>query len=461
MSGSIAYPVPPTIMNLVQQGLIERMFYDGLFPALLFRAEAQEEQYQGNIGESIFSTRVGALAPRSKPIAPGTDPTPQTLTFEQWETTLLRYADAIDVSMPTNAVASADLFLRSIQMLGMQAGQSLNRIPRNALYTAYLSGQTVNTASVTSSTALHVASINGFTKVLVKGTNVRPVDVSTTNPLAVTVDGTANTVTGAVPDDANVPLGPGTLTLGTAVTVAARVAVLSAARPLVLRVGGGTTIDAISSGDVLQMQDFINATNKMRENNIFPHEDGTYHAHILPNGNSQVFTDPAWQRQLNQGVNNVPQYQQGFIGSFAGISFYLNNECPTNLNSGALVQTGTNSYFAEDINAEVINASGVRIGRVLITGRGALYERWLDERAFVSEAGITGKIANFTVMNQGISIETNHISLIMRSPQNRLQDQVSLAWSYSGAFPIPSDITSGGPAMFKRALVIEHALDAA
>jgi hypothetical protein len=461
---NIALNVPPTILDLVQRGLVERFFYDGLFQALLFRAEAQQEEFQGNIGETTLSTRAGIPDPITKPIAPGQDPQPRTGVFEQWETTLLRYADATDVNMPTAAVASADIFLRSIQTLGMGSGLSLNRIPRNALFTAYLSGQTTLIGAVgAADLTAHVSALNGFTKVLTKGTNVAPVPVSTSAPLAITIGGIATTVVGTAPDDANVPLGPGTLTLGVALGgggAAARASVLSVARPLISRVGGGTNIDAIGLNDVVQMQDIINGVNKLRNANVFPHEDGTYHVHISTTFNGQVFTDPAWQRQMNQGVNNNPQYQQAFLGSFAGCSFYLNNECPDDANSGALVATGTNAKYAEDINAEVVNESGVRIGRSIMTGRGAIFERWLDEKRFVSEAGITGKLAQFAVTNQGIAVMTERITLIMRSPINRLQDQVGLAWSYSGAFPIPSDITSGGPQLFKRALVLEHALDA-
>ena len=61
--------------------------------------------------------------------------------------------------------------------------------------------------------------------------------------------------------------------------------------------------------------------------------------------------------------------------------------------------------------------------------------------------------------NNGIQIETDRISLILRAPLNRLQDQVSSTWSYTGAFPVPTDITAGGPQIVKRAVVIEHALD--
>lgn len=455
--------IPPAVTKMVQEGLLERAFHDGLFPALQYRAEALAEEWPANTGTSLFMSRPGLLAPVTKPLAPGVDPLPQALSFEQWEARLERFANAIDTHMPTSAVANTNLFLRNIHQLGLNAGQSLNRVPRNALFKAYLSGQTnLIVAGGAGDTTIRVAAINGFTDVVNPAGDVRPSPVSPATPLAITIPGVAGTrnVIGATPDNPNDPFGPGTLQLNAALgaVIPVRTAVLSSAMPLVLRSGGGNSVDAIGAGDVFTLQDAINAVNRLRRNNVSPHEDGFYHAHISTEANSQVFTDPAFQR-LNTALPYGAIYQEGFIGTIAGIMFFLNNESPDSLNSGALTATGASSVYAEDIGAEVVNATGVRIGRILVTGRGALYERWLNEDAYVSEAGITGKQGEFQVVNAGINIVTERIKLILRAPLNRLQDQVSAAWSITTCFPVPTDITSGtGPERYKRAICIEHAM---
>lgn len=462
---SIVVGVPPAVLQLVQEGLLERAFHDSLYPVLLFRAEAQEEEWPANTGTEIFMSRAGLLAPITKPLEPGQDPQPQTLSYEQWVARLRRFAGTIDTHVPTSVVANADLFLRNIQGLGLQAGQSLNRIPRNELFKAYLSGQTnLIAAAAAGDTQLRVASLNGFTDVVTKGVNVRPAAVSTSNPLSISIGGvaTARNVIGFDPDDPLDPFGPGTLFLDVAVGgagAAIRAPVLSIARPLVIRAGGGDSIDAIGAGDVLQMQDFINAVNRLRRANVMPHEDGLYHAHISTDGNSQVFTDPVFQR-LHQGTTpDAERYRDAFIGTMAGIAFFLNNETPDSLNSGLRVATGASSFYSEDIGAETTNASGINIGRVIITGRGALIERWLDEKSYVTEAGVTGKVGEFTIANNGVEVQTERIRLILRAPMNRLQDQVSATWSISTSFPVPSDVAAGGPQRYKRALAIEHALE--
>jgi len=455
--------VPSSVLNVVQQGLMERAFHDGLYPQLLYRSEAVQEEWEANTGTEIFMTRPGLLPAITKPLQPGTDPQPQTVSYEQWVARLARYAGTIDTHMPTAAVANVNLFLRNIHQLGLQAGMSLNRIPRNILHREYLSGHTnLIAATAAADTAIRVASVNGFTDVVVKGTNVRPSLVSSNTPLSITIQSGATAITRNVigydldnPDD---PFGPGTLMLSAAVgaIVAVRAPVLSSARPKIIRSGGGLSVDALGMSDVFQLQDAIAATSYLRKNNVPPHEDGTYHAHISTDGNAQIFTDPIIQRLNTSMPDGV--FQDAFIGSIAGLSFFLNNETPDASNSGPRTTTGTMAAYSEDIGAETTNESGVGIGRILVTGRGALVEKYLDESNYVTEAGITGKVGDFQVVNAGLEVQTEHVRLILRAPLNRLQDIVSSSWSITTAFAVPSDVVSGGPERFKRAVIIEHAL---
>lgn len=455
--------VPPAIVDLQQKGLLERAFHDGLYPNLAYRAEAMFEEWPANSGTEVFMSRPGLLTPVVTPLTPGVDPVPQNVTYEQWSAILDRFASAVDTHIPTSVVSNASLFLRNIQQLGLQAGQSVNRIARNALFKAYLSGQTATIdAALAGDTQLHVASLNGFVDVILTATSARPVPVSPASPLPVTITGVAGTrnVIAANPDDPADPLGPGVLTLSAAlgVGVAARGVVLSVFRPRVVRSGGGASVDAIGPADTFVLQDAINAVAFLRDASVQPHMDGFYHAHISPQANAQVFTDPAFQR-LNTALPEHAIYKQGFIGTLAGVMFFMNNESPNPNNSGPRTATGAASFYSRDIAAETTNAAGVNIGRTLLTGMGCLYERGLDESAYVTEAGITGKVGEFDVINNGVSIMTERIRLILRAPLNRLQDQVGAAWSITTSFPVPSDQTSfSGPERFKRALVIEHAL---
>ena len=462
MAGGIVLGIPPAVMSLVQEGLLERAFHDGLYPNIAYRAEATTEEWPQNAGTEMFMSRPGLLRPVVKPTQPGVDPQPQAIAYEQWVARLNRYTGTIDTHMPTSAVANANLFMRNIHQLGLQAGQSVNRITRNEIFKNYLSGHTVLiSAAAAGDTTIRVAAINGFSDVLIPGTQVRPATVSPSTPLPIVIGTTIRNVIGFAADDPNDVNGPGTLLLNAAVGgagYAVRTSVLSACRPDVLRSGGGDNVDAISAADTFVLQDAINAVAILRRHNVQPHDDGFYHCHLSPAANAQIFADPVFQR-LNQSCPEGVVYKEGFIGTLSGIMFFMNTESPEAVNSGDRVSTGTNAFYSNEICAETTNNAGVNIGRILLTGRGSVYERYLDESSFVSEAGVTGKIGSFDIMNNGVAISTERIRLILRAPMDRLQDLVSATWSISTSFPVPSDLTAGsGPQRFKRAIVLEHAL---
>lgn len=459
----IALGVPPIISQLIQSQALERAFHDGLYPNLAYRSEAAPEEWEANTGQQRYMTRPGLLAPIVTPIPVGSDPVGQTIPMEQWVATLQQFAGKIDTHMPTSVVAMANLLLRNVKQLGLQAGQSVNRIARNSLFQAYLQAQSVNIAAIGSGdTTIRVAALNGFTTVVIPGSQQAPVPVSSAYPMPITITG-ATTVSAQVigyqPDDPTNPLGPGSLTLAAAVGTAfpLRSTVATAYAPTVVRSAPGGSIDSIGASDAITLQQIIAAVAVLRQNNVQPHDDGYFHCHISPVAMAQLFADPVFQR-LNQSLPSHVIYQQGFLGHMAGVLFFLNTESPGYYNSGSLIATANDGLYATELGAELVNGSGVQIGRALLTGQGAVYEKYLDESAFVTQAGTTGKIGEFAVTNNGIQIMTERIRLILRAPLDVLQQVVTAAWSISTSFPIPTDITAPtGPQIVKRAIVCEYA----
>lgn len=461
---SLILGIPPVVLELHQKGLLERAFHDALLPAFLFRAEAMAEEWPTNAGDELVMSRAGLLPPITAPLVPGADPVPQNVPFEQWVVKLSQFAGTIDTHMPSSATANASQLMRNIQQLGLQAGQSIDRLARNNLFQAYLQGNTnlIDAAGI-GDTVLHVASLNGFIEAIAPGVTARPQPISASNPLPATlgvgVAAVVVTVIQAVPDVPANPLGPGVLTLSAALgaAFAARSPLKSAFATRIIRPSGGDSVDNVTAADTFVLQQAINAVAVLRQNNVQPHEDGFYHAHISPTANSQVFADPVFQR-LNQSLPEHVIYKEGFIGTISGVMFFMNQQSPDDTNSGGLVGTGLLAKQGLEVGADVINKDGVKIGRTIITGKGALYERYLSEDNYLSEAGVTGKIGEFSVVNNGISILTERIRFVMRSPLDRLQQVVSSSWSLSTGFPVPSDIlASSSSAKFKRAVCLEHA----
>ncbi|HHH29036.1 MAG TPA: hypothetical protein ENK57_11930 [Polyangiaceae bacterium] len=451
----------PEIAAVIQDETLIREFFDALYPNLLFRAEARVEEWPAQIGETTVFTRTGLMGVNTKPLTPGSDPTPGSYPVEQWRATASQYGDALDSNMPTSYVALNSTFLEDTKKLGLNSGQTLNRIVRDRLFRAYLSGDTVAIAPAgVGASQLVVASINGFSELLANG---RVVSVSALTPIPVSFTGAepANQVIAAVPLDADDPFGPGILTLAAVLTVgiALREGVKSNFRTEIVRVGGGATVDSLTGTEILTLQDVINAVATLRDNNVPTFEDGRYHVHLSPQGEAQLFADNQFQR-LNQSLPDDVRYKELLVGDLIGCYFYRNRENPKATNVGDLVDTsggGGSAEGAPELGAEIRNQGGIEIRRAIVVGAGAIYEKAIDEGAYITEAGVQGRIGSFSIVNNGVQIMTEGIRFILRAPQDRLQQVVGQAWSWSGDWPVPSDGTTNGPSTFKRSICIEHA----
>lgn len=451
----------PALAAVIQDETLIREFYDALFPNLLYRGEARDEEWAARIGETTVFTRTGLMGVNTRPLTPGSDPTPGSYPVEQWRATASQYGNALDSNMPTDYVALSSTFMEDTKKLGLNAGQTLNRLVRDRLYRAYLSGDTVAIAVAgIGASQLVLASLNGFTEVLSNG-QVVPVTALTPIPVSFTGAEPDNQIIAAVPLDADDPFGPGIVTLASVLTVgvALREGVKSSFRTDIVRVGGGATVDAITGTEILTLQDIINAVATLRDNSVPTFDDGMYHVHVSPQGEAQLFADNQFQRLL-QSLPDDFRYRELAIGQLIGCVFYRNQENPKPTNVGDLVDTaggGGDAECAPEIGAEVRNQAGLEVRRAIVMGAGSIYEKAIDEGKFVTEAGVNGKIGSFAVVNNGVQIMTEGIRFILRAPQDRLQQIVGQAWSWSGDFPIPSDGTTGTAATYKRAAVIEHA----
>lgn len=447
--------IPNELVNMLQDRTLERVFHDALLGRMLYRSEANAELWQANLGERVVFTRTGLLPVKTKPLTPGQDPTPSSFAIEQWTAEARQYGDTIDTHMPTNYVTLAPLFLRNTVNLGIGAGETMNRLCRNRLFRAYLGGTTnLAVAALITATQIDVASINGFTEVLLNGT---PVPVGPGSPLVGTVGTETVSIIGAQPLNPDDPFGPGRLFLaaGLAGAQALRAVVTAANRSTIIRAGAGTSVDALTSANTITMQDIINAVSKLRGRKVPPCADGFYHLHLSTEGEAQIFADPVFQR-LNQSMPEGAAYRDFAIGQLLGCRIYRETENPDTGNSGTLVASGSNALSSGEVGGDVVNATSVPVRRAMLVGGGAIYEKFLDESKFISEAGVQGKIGSFSVVNNGVQVMTNRVRFIMRAPQDRLQQVVAQTWSWSGDFACPTDQLTTDPARHKRAIVIEH-----
>lgn len=415
--------LPAAIQAIMQNGILDRVFRDALIPEFLYPAIADSMPWQGSLGDTKTFTRKGLIAPTTTPLAGADIAGASTYSIEQWSVTMDQYGISVDTNMLQSAMTLASKYLADVQTLGINAGQSLNRIARDKMYRAYAGGRTWCTAAATTDTSIIVQSVNGFTHVLVNGV---PTPVSATNPLDVTINGVANTVTG-------VNAGTSTLTLGTTRVDVVGDPVIAANAPVSVRPGAtpaATAFQLTAGTDTADLATFRAAVVRLRKMNV-PTIGGYYTAHIPPDTEAQLFADTDFKQALQSRVDS-PVWRDLSIGRFAGIDWVRNNESPTVL--------GTSTQL-------------VTVFRPIVVGAGALVAAPFEG---------TGSLLSGTGVEDVPSIRmveaapSTQVALIVRPPSDRLQQNVSTSWSYVGDFGVPSDSQTGDAALFKRAVVVEH-----
>lgn len=441
-----------SVVSAIQDRTLARVFRDALYPRILYRAEADPELWPANLGTNQTFTRSGTMRPSTRPLTANADPTPATYGMEQWEAFAQQYGGSIDTHMPTSYTTLASLYLRNMHQLGLHAAQSLNRVVRDRIYNAYVAGNTVVQANVGAGTTFRVVSLDGFTR---RQLNGRPTAVSPANPLPILITSggavLTRNVVGFTPDFPGDEIHGGVLTIDVAhAGLTARDIVRAVNRSRIIRSGGGESVDAISNGDLFTVNDIRAAVAQLRKDNVPTHEDGTYHCHLDPDSENQIFSDNEFQR-LNQSMPDYMHYRELALGTFGGVAFYRNTEAPV------VATVDQDPNFGFTFAAELVNATGVEIHRPLFTGGGSVEEKYLDESKYISEAGVQGKIGEFAITNNGVQVMAERVRLVLRSPQDRLQQQTSASWSHSGDWAIPTDaLNTTSPADYKRMVVVEH-----
>ena len=432
---------PAALQPIIQQDFLKREFQKGLKSRLGFRAIADREPFPNKIGETITKTRHGLKAPVTTPLDPATNSnldnglTASGWTVEQYTLSINMYGDTIDLNTVTQGVGIAKQFLVNANVNGVQAAQSLDRLARNAVYGAYLGGNTrVVTTLGAPGTTVAVDDIRGFQYVMSNGVMV-PVSVSHT--LTVTIGSGSYTCSGATADLVNVSTAPngvsGTLTLTGNVSVANGTAgnkVTAATAPSVIYSGTSNYSTAdIGSTDYLKMQDVNKAVSLLRSNNV-PTVGGMYNCYLDDAQLLGLFRDDDF-KLLYRGAYASEVYQSGQIIELMGIRFIPTNEAPQQ------------------------SLSGVGIHRAIVCGQGALVE------GDYADMGYTEAIPGD---EKGLIEMVDDICMVTREPLDRLKQIIAQSWYWIGGYAVPTDVTANTNIIptatnsyFKRGVVIESA----
>ena len=459
---SIAFP--NQLVNAIQQNYLDRVIKDALSPYNLYRKNCPSELWAGGNGEIKIFNRAGNVPVDIDPVLPSADSKMTEYETEQWRVQAFQHAQTVPVSSPTSYISIVNAHAQTARQIAQNAAQTTDRVARNALYSAYLGGECQATALASSGSSLiSVTALAGFSELVTASGQIKSVSIA--NPLSISFGGTAsdNTVIGVTPDNAARPLGPGQIQLGAALdaNVAARESIKAVNRSPRLRVGGGSTVDAITSSNVLTQNSILAAVQKLKRANVMPHEDGLYHCYVSPAGESQLLQDSSLRELFRgRGLDDDSVYKNATIGVAFNCRFISAAESPSSASTTNNVNTGTSAVIAPEIGAQVVNNSGVEIERAIVTGQEVMIECYQDQSQFVSAGGVNGvvKTGNWNMSYGGAELILDNIRYVIAAPIDNLQQVYRQSWSFVGGWAVGSDqLSPVSPARYKRAVIIEHA----
>lgn len=432
---------PAALQPILQQGYLERKFYDAMAPVLGYRAGVEIDTIPNGIGESVTKTRTGLLPTVTSELLAANNTglsnglTAQSYGVEQYTLKLRQIPATMSLNLLANQAGLADQFLRNIKNQGEQSGRSLDWWVRKTLFDAYMGGNTRATASGTTVTALPVDDIRGFQTVWVNGV---PTPVSNVAPLNITIGAVVATVIAATPDGTNTSTAPegisGVLTLQAAKSWASGDAVISAIAPKIFRPGGASTTAGLSSTNIVRMADYLDAKAWLADQGVSPHPDGLFHATMDNTSARQLFADDSFQR-LYQGRADLDAFVRGQVVELLGIRFACTNMAPQQAAGGGV---------------------STRIRRISITGEGYMVEgRYQGFEQYLQQAR-ENMISDIRMVSG--------VAYITRPPLDLLSQQIDQSWNFVGDWCCPTDTTAdptvnptASNAAYKRAVIIEHA----
>jgi hypothetical protein len=432
---------PASLQPIIQQGFLEREFQQALRSKLGYRACADRVDVAVGIGETLTKTRAGLKPTVTTPLTPSSNTnfdnglTPTTWGVEQYTLSINLYAATTDLNVVMERVAIASQFLQNAYVNGEQAARSLDELGRNALFGAYMGGNTrIRTTLASAAPTVAVDDVRGFQIVFVNGVQQ---SVSTSTPMTVTIGSNVYMVVSVAVDTANVSTAPnglsGILTLSGTVSVADGTAgntVTAANGSTIVRPSQRGNTSLITASDTLTMSNLLDGVAKLRLNAV-PEIDGAYNCYLDPVSSRQLFADPDF-KQLFQGATSANQvFKRGMTNDFLGLRFVPTTE--------AFVQQHP-------------TLPGLMVRRPVICGQGALVE-----------GDFAGMAARDVAPADSIVTMVDGIAMVTREAIDRLQQIIAQSWYWIGGFCAPSDTTTNATtvptatnATYKRAVILEH-----
>jgi len=255
------------------------------------------------------------------------------------------------------------------------------------------------------------------------------------NVTTVTADGTNHS---SAPDGIS-----GQIVFSVATTPVAGDALVAVNAPKIFRPFAKLATTQLTGSDVLTLGMVEDAVAYLRDNGVPPMDDGTYHLILDNTSMRQLFADQDF-KVLYAGRDQSAEFRDGEVLRLLGVTYIPTTE--------AYVQQA-NTRVGGGAETPLVP---VRTRRPILLGAEALIQgNFEGMEIWLMRDGVNA-IGDIMLINQ--------VAQIVRPPLDRLQQTLSLTWTWVGDFAVPSDntatasiIPTASNALFKRCAVLEHA----
>lgn len=438
---SISY-FPAVIQPFLQTNFLEKAWGKALNAELVFENIADQETFPLGVGESVTKTRRGLISTNStNPITGLTLNSSQldsglaigSYGLEQYTYGVSRYGLSMDLDIITDGMGIVKQYATNLMTLAEHAARTKDSIVRNKVYDAGMAGNTVVTATGTT-TAVAVDDVRGFQFAYPNGI---PTSVSASNSLVVMIGSTNYTVVavsaGTIGSGTTPNAIAGTLTLSTAVSASDGTAgstVLASNATTIIREGNVANWKAIGTLG-LSLNMILDGVTYFRANRV-PTIDGLYNLYCDDYSVRQLFNDPTVKTLFTSAQwGNSTWGRAVYEAPVAGVRIITHNQT---------------------LNQTHPTVSGAKIRRPIMIGGGAVIEG-----TFANQLG--QQITNSPVSKA----EANRVVIAIRAPLDRAGSQLAQSWYSMFGVVVPTDLTTtpatvatASYAAYKRVLVLEH-----
>jgi N4-gp56 family major capsid protein len=163
-------------MTAEMKTFYDRTLLERALPNLVFVKHGQKKPIPKGNGKTIEFRKFGGLAPATTPLTEGAPPTAKDLSVTAITATVAQYGEVVSVTDVLDETALDPVITETVEILGEQSGETLDRVTRNILLgttSVYNVGGGVNVDAIVAANKLTADEVLKI-RTIFKRSNIKP-----------------------------------------------------------------------------------------------------------------------------------------------------------------------------------------------------------------------------------------------------------------------------------------------